>query len=185
LPDFYVLKHISENFPSKIWRDISFRYTFADAKQPTMLVIAVERRIRSKTSGFFLCSSQPIERLPFRINKALPRDDTCWLFGDNGTGGRFFISPIAKQPTSVMNNTIQIQSRGESYEALATALGHIVLKFLTLQVNILLAAVALVCLFSWLITEQHTTVAIFAIVAWVFHLAVMLTIDIAKGGAEL
>lgn len=70
-------------------------------------------------------------------------------------------------------------------EALATALGHIVLKFLTLQVNILLAAVALVCLFSWLITEQHTTVAIFAIVAWVFHLAVMLTIDIAKGGAEL
>ena len=84
-----------------------------------------------------------------------------------------------------MNTSIQIQSRGESYEALATALGHIVLKFLTLQVNILLAAVALVCLFSWLITEQHTTVAIFAIVAWVFHLAVMLTVDIAKGGAEL
>ena len=87
--------------------------------------------------------------------------------------------------TSVMNTSIQIQSRGESYEALATALGHIVLKFLTLQVNILLAAVALVCLFSWLITEQHSTVSIFAIVAWVFHLAVMLTIDIAKGGAEL
>lgn len=87
--------------------------------------------------------------------------------------------------TSVMNTSIQIQSRGESYEALATALGHIVLKFLTLQVNILLAAVALVCLLSWLITEQHTTVAIFAIVAWVFHLAVMLTVDIAKGGAEL
>ena len=63
-----------------------------------------------------------------------------------------------------MNTSIQIQSRGESYEALATALGHIVLKFLTLQVNILLAAVALVCL---------------------FHLAVMLTVDIAKGGAEL
>ena len=81
--------------------------------------------------------------------------------------------------------SIQIQSRGESYEALATALGHIVLKFLTLQVNILLAAVALVCLFSWLITEQHSTVSIFAIVAWVFHLAVMLTVDIAKGGAEL
>lgn len=82
-------------------------------------------------------------------------------------------------------NTIQINREGESYEALATALGHIVLKFLTLQVNILLAFCALVCLLSWLITEQHTTVAIFAIVAWVFHLAVMLTIDIAKGGAEL
>ncbi len=84
-----------------------------------------------------------------------------------------------------MNTSMTIQSRGEQSEALATALGHIVLKFLTLQVNILLAAVALVCLFSWLITEQHSTVAIFAIVAWVFHLAVMLTIDIAKGGAEL
>ena len=84
-----------------------------------------------------------------------------------------------------MNTSIQIQSRGERDEALATALGQAMLKFLTLQVNILLAAVALVCLFSWLITEQHTTVAIFAIVAWVFHLAVMLTIDIAKGGAEL
>ena len=84
-----------------------------------------------------------------------------------------------------MNNTIQINRESEGYEALATALGHIVLKFLTLQVNILLAVVALVCLFSWLITEQHSTVSIFAIVAWVFHLAVMLTIDIAKGGAEL
>lgn len=84
-----------------------------------------------------------------------------------------------------MNTSMTIQSRGEQYEALATALGHIVLKLLTLQVNILLAAVALVCLFAWLITEQHSTVAIFAIVAWVFHLAVMLTIDIAKGGAEL
>ena len=84
-----------------------------------------------------------------------------------------------------MNNTIQIQSRGESYEALATALGHIVLKFLTLQVNILLAAVALISLLAWLATEQHMQVAIFAIVAWVGHLAVMLTISIAKGGDQL
>ena len=84
-----------------------------------------------------------------------------------------------------MNTSIQIQSRGESYEALATALGHIVLKFLTLQVNILLAAVALVCLLSWLITGQHTTVAIFATVAWVCHFAIMSAIDIAKGGDQL
>lgn len=84
-----------------------------------------------------------------------------------------------------MNNTIQIQSRGESYEALATALGHIVLKFLTLQVNILLASMALVCLLAWLATEQHATVAIFTIVAWVFHLSVMLCISIAKGGDQL
>ena len=84
-----------------------------------------------------------------------------------------------------MNNTIQIQSRGEQYEALATALGHIVLKFLTLQVNILLAAVALVCLFVYLISEQHMDITIVAIIAWVCHLAVMLCISIAKGGAEL
>lgn len=84
-----------------------------------------------------------------------------------------------------MNNTVQIQSRGEQYEALATALGHIVLKFLTIQVNILLAAVALVCLFAWLITEQHTTMTALIIAAWAFHMAVMLTVDIAKGGAEL
>lgn len=84
-----------------------------------------------------------------------------------------------------MNNTIQIQSRRESYEALATALGHIVLKFLTLQVNILLAAVALVCLFCWLISGQHTTMTAMAVMAWVLHLAVTLIIDIAKGGDQL
>jgi hypothetical protein len=84
-----------------------------------------------------------------------------------------------------MNTSIQIQSRGESYEALATALGHIVLKFLTLQVNILLAAVALMCLFVYLISEQHMDITIVAIIAWVGHLAVMLTISIAKGGDQL
>lgn len=84
-----------------------------------------------------------------------------------------------------MNNTIQINRESESYEALATALGHIVLKLLTLQVNILLAFCALISLLAWLATEQHATVAIFAIVAWAFHLAVMLTISIAKGGDQL
>ena len=84
-----------------------------------------------------------------------------------------------------MNNTIQIQSRGEQYEALATALGHIVLKFLTLQVNILLASMALVCLFCWLISGQHTTMTAMAVLVWVLHLAVTLIIDIAKGGDQL
>lgn len=84
-----------------------------------------------------------------------------------------------------MNNTIQIQSRGESYEALATALGHIVLKFLSLRVNILLASMALVCLFCWLISGQHTTMTAMAVLAWVLHLAVTLIIDIAKGGDQL
>lgn len=84
-----------------------------------------------------------------------------------------------------MNNTVQIQSRGEQYEALTTALGHIVLKFLTIQVNILLAFCALMCLFVYLISEQHMDLTIVAILAWVGHLAVMLTISIAKGGDQL
>ncbi len=84
-----------------------------------------------------------------------------------------------------MNTSIQINRESAPIGALATALGHIVLKFFTLQVNILLAAIALVFLLSWLITDQHTTVAIFATVAWACHLAVMISVDIAKGGAEL
>ncbi len=84
-----------------------------------------------------------------------------------------------------MNNTIQINRESESYEALATALGHIVLKFLTLQVNILLAAVALVCLLAYYISEQHMDLTIVAILAWVGHLSVMLCISIAKGGDQL
>lgn len=84
-----------------------------------------------------------------------------------------------------MNTTYQI-NRGEQYEALARATAKMLLQFFTsLTANTCLAAVALVCLLSWLITELHTTVAFFATVAWAFHLAVMLTIDIAKGGAEL
>ena len=87
--------------------------------------------------------------------------------------------------TSVMNNTIQLQSRGESYEALATALGHVVLKLFTTRINILLASIALVCLFCWLISGQHTTMTAMAVLAWVLHLAVTLIIDIAKGGDQL
>lgn len=84
-----------------------------------------------------------------------------------------------------MNTTYQINRESAPIEALATALGHIVLKFLTLQVNILLASMALVCLFCWLISGQHTTMTAMAVLAWVLHLAVTLIIDIAKGGAEL
>lgn len=84
-----------------------------------------------------------------------------------------------------MNNTVQIQSRGESYEALATALGHVVLKLFTTRINILPASIALVCLLCWLISGLHTSMTAMAVLAWVLHLAVTLTIDIAKGGAEL
>ena len=84
-----------------------------------------------------------------------------------------------------MNTSIQINRESESYEALATALGHIVLKFLTLQVNILLAFCALISLLAYHISGQHMDLTIVAIIAWVCHLAVMLCISIAKGGAEL
>ena len=84
-----------------------------------------------------------------------------------------------------MNTSIQLQSRGEPYEALATALGHIVLKFLTIQVNILLAFFAMVRLFAWLITGLHSVMTAAIIGAWAFHLAVMLCVSIAKGGDQL
>ena len=84
-----------------------------------------------------------------------------------------------------METTIQIQHRRERDEALATALGHVMLKFLTIQVNILLAFCALMCLFAYLISEQHMDLTIVAIIAWVGHLAIMLIIDIAKGGDQL
>ena len=84
-----------------------------------------------------------------------------------------------------MNTSIQINRESESYEALATALGHIVLKFLTLQVNILLAFCALISLLAYHISGQHMDLTIVAILAWVGHLAVMLTISIAKGGDQL
>ena len=85
-----------------------------------------------------------------------------------------------------MNNTVQINRESAPIEALATAAVKVLLKFLTSQsINILLAAVALVSLLSWLITGQHATAAIFATVVWVCHFAIMSAIDIAKGGDQL
>ena len=84
-----------------------------------------------------------------------------------------------------MDTSIQIQHRRERDDALATALGHVVLKFLTVRINGMLAIAALLFLCAWMATGRHMQVAIFAIVAWVSHLAVMLIIDIAKGGDQL
>lgn len=101
----------------------------------------------------------------------------------NGTGSRFYILPIAIN-IKCMDTTIQIQHRRERDEALATALGHVVLKFLTIQVNAVLASAAVMCLFVCLISEQYVDITGLALCAWVLHLAVMLTVDIAKGGAR-
>ena len=84
-----------------------------------------------------------------------------------------------------MNTTYQINRESESYEALATALGHVVLQLFTTRINILLASMAMICLFCWLISGQHTSMTAMAVLAWVLHLAVTLIIDIAKGGEQL
>ncbi len=86
-----------------------------------------------------------------------------------------------------MNTSIQIQSRGEQQEALATALGHAVLKFLTFKINALLALCALISVMCWLIDGGGATAHGTATwcCAWVLHFAVMAIIDIAKGGARL
>lgn len=84
-----------------------------------------------------------------------------------------------------MNTTYQINRESAPMEALATALGHVVLKLFTTRINILPASIALVCLFCWLISGQHTTMTAMAVLAWVLHLSVTLIIDIAKGGDQL
>ena len=88
----------------------------------------------------------------------------------NGTGSRFYILPIATN-IKCMDTTIQIQHRRERDEALATALGHVVLKFLTLQVNAVLASAAVICLFVCLISGQHVDITIACVSSWVLHLA--------------
>lgn len=88
-----------------------------------------------------------------------------------------------------MNTTIQINRESAPIEALATAAAKALLTFakiaISSSVNILLALVAVVCLFCWLISGQHTAMTAMATLAWVLHLAVTLTIDIAKGGERL
>ena len=84
-----------------------------------------------------------------------------------------------------MNTSIQINRESESYEALATALGYAVLKLLTIQANIMLACCAMICLFAHLISGQHADITVVAVLAWVSHLAIMLIVNIAKGGDQL
>ena len=70
--------------------------------------------------------------------------------------------------------------------AMTTAAVKVLLVFLTsLKVDSWLAAFALLALMGWLITEQHSTIAIFAIVAWISHFAAMSAIDIHRKGGEL
>ena len=70
----------------------------------------------------------------------------------------------------------------ERYDALATALGHVMLKFLNARINAMLGFTALLFLCAWLATSRHMGVTVVAICVWVAHLALFLIVDIAKGG---
>jgi len=84
-----------------------------------------------------------------------------------------------------MNTTIQINRESAPIEALATAAAKALLKLFTTRINILLASMAMICLFCWLISGQHTSMTAMAVLVWVLHLAVTLVIDIKKGGEQL
>lgn len=84
-----------------------------------------------------------------------------------------------------MNNTIQIQSRAESYEALATALGHVVLKLFKAKANILIGMLALIWLMSYLFSGLHPVRTALVCMVWALHMAITLAIDIRKGGERL
>lgn len=70
--------------------------------------------------------------------------------------------------------------------AMTTAAVKVLLTFLTsLKVDSWMAAAALLALMGWLISGHHSTVAVFAIVAWISHFAAMSAIDIHRKGGEL
>ena len=82
-------------------------------------------------------------------------------------------------------NTIQIQRGSALIEALATATATVLLKLLTsLRVNIVLAAVALVSLMCWLISDGQAGKPATWCIAWILHFALMSAIDIKKGGVR-
>ena len=81
---------------------------------------------------------------------------------------------------------ISLNQTSAPMEALTTAAVKVLLAIITsLKVNSWLAAVALLALMGWLITEHHSTVAVIAIVAWISHFAALSAIDIHRKGGEL
>ena len=70
-------------------------------------------------------------------------------------------------------------------EALATATATVLLKLLTsIKVNTVLAAVALVSLMCWLVSDGLAGDPATWCIAWVLHFALMSSIDIRKGGVR-
>ena len=85
-----------------------------------------------------------------------------------------------------MNTTYQINRESAPMEALATAAAKALLELLTsIKVNTVLAAVALVSLLCWLVSDGLAGDPATWCIAWILHFAAMSSIDIKKGGAEL
>lgn len=86
-----------------------------------------------------------------------------------------------------MNTTYQINRESAPIEALATAAAKALLTFakiaISSSVNTLLAAVALVSLLCWLLSDGQAGGATWCIL-WVLHFAIMSGIDIRKGGVR-
>ncbi len=71
-------------------------------------------------------------------------------------------------------------------EALATAAVKVLLKFSkSTTVNTLLALVAVMQLFAWILSDGQAGNPAPWCIAWVLHFALMSAIDIRKGGVRL
>lgn len=84
-----------------------------------------------------------------------------------------------------METSIKQVQEIASVEALATALGHVVLQLFNARVNVGVALTAFVCLMGYLSSGQHRAITALACLVWVLHLGISLAIDIAKGGVRL
>jgi len=88
-----------------------------------------------------------------------------------------------------MNNTIQINRESAPIEVLATAAAKALLTFakiaISSSVNTLLALVAVMQLFAWILSDGTAGNPAPWCIAWVLHFALISAIDIRKGGVRL
>lgn len=87
-----------------------------------------------------------------------------------------------------MNTTYQINRESVPIEALATAAAKALLTFakiaISTSVNTLLALVAVLHLFAWILSEGQAGSPAPWCTAWVLHFALISAIDIKKGGVK-
>ena len=87
-----------------------------------------------------------------------------------------------------MNTTYQINRESAPIGALATAAAKALLTFakiaISTPINALLALVAVMQLFVWILSDGHAGNPAPWCIAWVLHFALMSAIDIRKGGVE-